>query len=89
MIPTAPIFDAKAKRYSSLGCEEPGPVQTDEKFLPASPGEGKPSGTALASFLLSLKFTGNIAYIQIPALENLGVISPNDHFSETLVTLKS
>lgn len=49
----------------------------------------KSSGTALASFILSVKFTGNIAYVQIPAFENLGFIASNDHFSEILITLKS
>lgn len=39
--------------------------------------------------LLSLKLTGSTAYIQIPALVNLGVISSNEHLREILVTLKS
>lgn len=89
VISTSPIFDTKAKRYSSIGCEEPDPAQTDGKFLLVSPGAWKPSGTALDSFLLSLKFTGNITDVQIVAFENLGFISSNDHFSEILITLKS
>lgn len=89
VILTSLIFDTKAKRYSSTGYEETAPVQIDGKLLLASPGELKPLCTALASFLLSLKLTGNIAYVQISAFENLGVISSNGHFSKVPVTLKS
>lgn len=43
----------------------------------------------LAFSLLSLKLTGNIAYVQIPVLVNLGVISSNDHLREILITVQS
>lgn len=90
--PTSPNCDAEARRlwqrrmWAASSCSNwweipPGFPRRRMKAIIVLPWP--------AFSLLSLKLTGSTAYIQIPALVNLGVISSNDHLREILVTLKS